>query len=133
MRFLIIDPNTRTVRSVDCPTLDAAKIDAGLDPHRVDHGVIARNLGIVVFEYGLFASPESIKYFVINGSLYAGPAVVYAYDNSGETTDAPEQLPWQPVWLDGADVETAIAVDIVQRPQVTVDGEVVWSWKHQQT
>jgi hypothetical protein len=51
MHFAIIKPATQETSIVDCPDIRDAQALAGLSG--VDHGVVARGLGIVVYEFGL--------------------------------------------------------------------------------
>lgn len=73
------------------------------------------------------------EYFRLGQNLYAGNAIVFAYDEAGETIDVPERVcsglidhfERLPTRLD---VENAIFIGKVNRPVVTVNGEEVWRW-----
>jgi hypothetical protein len=127
MKFAIINPTVQAIIPLDCRNLAMAEIEAGLKHSEVDHGQINRQLGIVVYEYGLFVPHEKQRYFAIGARLYAGNAVVYAFDETGETVDF-DGDGLNPAWLsDGAAVERAISAGICNRPQMSVDG-VFWRW-----
>src|SRR5262245_16560975 len=80
MRFAIIDPGTQTAVLEDFPNVRAAYKHAGLNACEIDHGIVSMGLAIVVHEYSLFEPAEQQHYFSIAGKLYAGKAVLYAFD-----------------------------------------------------
>jgi hypothetical protein len=132
MRFGIIDPRTTRYEFVETESLDEAKKLAGLDPDKVDHGVIWRDfrvggISIVVYEFALYLPAERARYFAIGQSLYVGQAVLYGFDVAGETIDLSE-LP--PVFFlrDAAEVERAIATGQITRPIVALNDDVIWRW-----
>src|SRR5262245_7851839 len=132
MRFGIIDPRTTRVEFVDAADLNEAKIAVGLDPLRVDHGVLWREPGaggasIVVYEFGLFVPRERQRYFAIGRSLYAGAAVVYGFDAAGETVDLAE-LPPVFFFRDADEVERAIETRQIGRPETAINNVVYWRW-----
>lgn len=134
MKFGIIDPTKKTTTTVEAKEFADALVLAGLKRGEVDHhDIVASGLGIVVFEFGLFAPAHRQSYFAIGGQLYGGNAVLYAYDELGVSIDF-KRDDWADVlnailWFDSAaDVEAAIAMTVVQRPQIAVNGEVGWQW-----
>lgn len=132
MRYLIVDPNTKSVRSCEAEHIHDAEQQAGLDVNHVDHGTVVRyrdgGIGIVVYEFGLLEPPEQQKFFSLAGQLFAGPAVLYAFDETGETCPMPK-LPNPPLWFDTVeDIELAIAANVVKRPATSVNGAVLWQW-----
>ena len=125
--FAIIEPARQSTVMVDCE-FDEAKQHAKLG--NVDHGVVLKletlTIGIAVYEFSLYVPPEKQSYFAINGKLYAGNAIVYAEDESG-----PIDLPDIPkvAFMPGVSaVERSIALGLVERPQLLVDGLVIWQW-----
>lgn len=132
MQFAIVYAHTQKVSIEDCPTIEAAMARAGLV--NVDHGVVAPvtpyrsvGMGIIVYEYGLFEPIEKQAYFAIGGRLYAGNAVIYAFDQRGETVN----LPGTPVvqFMPSARaVERNIALGLVERPIMSINDEVIWRW-----
>lgn len=127
LRFLIIDPAQKRCYPVQTKDLSDALALADLKPQTVDHGVVERGLGIVVYENSLFEPVEQQHYFELNGKLYAGNAVLYGYDKAGNTVDAPYSA--APVYFqDHIDVENAIVAGIVERPVMAVNGVVFWKW-----
>jgi hypothetical protein len=127
MHFAIINPIKKETVVVDCVSeSDAYKI-AGLSSARVDHGVIVPGIGIVIYEFGLFTPPSEQSYFAINGHLYAGVAVLYAFNKEGRTVSLQAVPPV--VFMPNAEaVERSIQLGLVQRPQITVNGETIWEW-----
>ena len=132
MKFATIEPQLRRAQIGDYADLHAAERAVGLEPTKVDHGVVSRTrrrgLSIVVFEFGMFVPPPQQFYFAIGSHLYAGNAVLYAFAPAGETIDIDEPLPPLDWFADASAVERAILRGAVMRPQLKVNGEVMWSW-----
>lgn len=125
MLFGIIDATQQTSTLEDWPDLRQAQRRAGIT--NVDHGGIAPGVGITVYQFGLFVSPAKQRYFAIARQLFAGNAVLYGFDERGESVDL-LMLP-QVYFLPGAAaVERSIALGLIQRPQMSVNGEVTWEW-----
>lgn len=127
-QFAIIRPKTQDVLSLRCRELRDTYVIAGLEPLKIDHGIVIRTphggIGIVVYEYSLFVPPAEQSYFAINGRLYGGNAVLYGF---GETISLPALLPV--VFLpNAAAVERNITLGLVQRPQMIANDEVLWQW-----
>lgn len=126
MLFATLNPDTHSIEIADYAELHDAVRAAGLDPYQTDHGIVAPGLGIVVFEWSLFAEPH---YYAINGSLFNGAAALYAFGIKGETLDIRADFIPYVKWLGRVEkVEEAIKFGKVKRPQTTINGEVVWSW-----
>jgi hypothetical protein len=125
MQFAIVNVTTLTVGVIECDDLIAAQIAAGLK--LVDHGVVAPGLGIVVDEFGLYTPPDKQSYFAIFRRLYAGNGVLYGFNRHGESVDLIAIPPV--VFMPSARaVERNIEIGAVQRPQTTINGEVIWQW-----
>jgi hypothetical protein len=125
MQFEIIRPATRETEVVQCEHLNEAMVMAGLVG--VDFGTVHRGLGIVVYEFSLFVPAAEQHYFVLGGRLYGGNAVLYSYDEAGETVDLKTAV--IPFWMDNvAHVERAIADGACVRPQMAVNRNVIWQW-----
>lgn len=128
MRYAVVKPQEESIAIVEEPTIDGATTKAELDPLRVDHGTVQQGLGIMVYEFGLLEPCE--HYFAIHGQLFAGNAVLYAYDEHGETVPVPMftlALPFK--FLHGiAAVEAAITRGEVTRPYAAVNGEKLAIW-----
>jgi hypothetical protein len=132
MKFVIVDPWKHEVRRVNARDANEAEVMAGLQPGQVDFGEAAPNVGIIVFEFGLLEPPAEQRYFTVGswGGLYAGAAVLYAFDDDGETVDLDEPPPVR--FLDTREeVEAAIAAGTVRRPYTSVNGVVLWEWPDQ--
>jgi hypothetical protein len=145
VRFLIVDPAKQEVRVVNAP--DAHDAHPDLYKRGVDFGTVFSGLGLYVYEYGLVDLQP--PYFALNGGLYSGDAVLFAYDHTGETVSMPEvkiepakgatvvtglEHPLVINWLPTpADAEIAIDSRVCARPEVAVsprNGErtVLWRW-----
>jgi hypothetical protein len=132
MRFGAIDPRTTQVEFVDAADLDEAKKIVGLDPLRIDHGVLWRDFrtggtAIVVYEFGFYLPRDRARYFAIGRSLFVGSAVVYAFDATGETVDLRE-LPAVFFFRDADEVERAIGTGQIVRPMMAINDQIVWRW-----
>lgn len=136
--FVLIDPTSKTVQNYDAPTVNDALRAIGLDSHEVDYGSIGYDLtlrfNIIVYEFGLL-TPKTDKYFATNYCLFNGPAVVYtSLKENGETTDFPLDLTELLrnsgiIWLNGtSECEAAIEKKLCNRPQTSINGQIVWSW-----
>jgi hypothetical protein len=140
-RYAIIEPQARKIRTGLFNDYRDAVRDAGLNPSELDFGTCARwpdgrTLSIIVYEFGLMNGDPS-AYFGFNGSLYNGPAVLFMANSEGETIDisealvahfASESCPHFLWFADLSEVEDAIRLRKIARPQSAVNGKVVWQW-----
>lgn len=130
-KFILIEPALKIVRNFETANLVGALRAVGLTDGETDHGMITKHLGIVVYEFGLFKPPEYQVYTVIDFRLYAGNAVVYAVDDVGETIDAMAAHAFATccLFLRGQrEVERAIQMGAVRRPQMSVGEDLIWQW-----
>jgi len=127
MRYAIINPKAKTLRAIDASSFEVALDVAELAAVGRDHGMITRNLAIVVYEYGLFEPPGQQYYFALGGRLYAGNALLYACDEAGETIDL-TACPEPTFFKDAAEVEAAIYMGAVARPTRSFNERIVWQW-----
>lgn len=132
MKFALIDTIQRKFWVAACDDLNAAKLLVGLKPLEVDHGVVMRNedggIALMVAEFGLFEPVDKQYFFSIGTHLYAGNAVLYAFDSSGDTVDFPSiRLPLR-FFLNHREVEAAIADGEIVRPTMSVNDAVLWRW-----
>jgi hypothetical protein len=127
-RYVIVDPRIRKVFAVDVETIQEAQRIAEIG--NVDHGQLAQGLGYCVYEYAMFEpSPDKQAYCGINGHLIPGPAVLYAFDEMGETIDLRlSEVPDVRWYLGINDVEAAIERREIVRPYVAVNDDVLWEW-----
>lgn len=131
MQFVIIRPREQTVETVNVDELREAQRLAGFDAfdYRVDFGVIRHGLSITVYEFGMFAKPSETFYFGLAQRLYAGNAVLFAYDDAGDTVSIDPKLVPPPLWFPTHQaVEMAIANRLIARPEIAVNGVVTWQW-----
>jgi hypothetical protein len=131
MKFVIIDPMHRAITSVDCEGIIEAQHIAGLG--FVDHGMIGRspNGGIAycIGEHSMFTPPAQQFYFGCAGRLMAGPVVLYAFDERGETKDLRRsEVPDVQWYLGVNDVEAAIDRNEIARPIMAVNDIILWQW-----
>lgn len=87
MRYAKIDAKARRLEVFETQEDDAAMARAGLQRGAVDHGQVTAGIGIVVHEFGLMADADKQSYFRIGARLYAGDALLYAFDEAGKTRD----------------------------------------------
>jgi hypothetical protein len=124
MRFGLITPPS--VRVQECSDFESARRAVGLGSLRTDHGTLSDVLAIVVHDSSLFQR-DRVKYFSIYAQLFAGNAVLYAFGPAGETIDV-KQLPPVTFYRDMAEVERAISIGAVKRPQMAYGETVYWRW-----
>lgn len=134
-RFIIVNPQQRSVAAMTFDSLREAKVAAGLDPDATDHGSIQigskglYGLGYCVYEYSLFVPVERQHYFSLFRLLIGGPAVFYGYDEAGETIDLRKsEFPDVRFYLGINDIEAAIERGEVQRPFMAANGVTMWEW-----
>ena len=130
-QFWIVHPESATTQCVRATDITEVYRLAGLDGLQVDHGVVHPGVGIVVYEYSMFAPPNEQRWFAVGSQLFGGKAVLYGFDHEGSTVDLPEPPPIL-FFRDAEQVEDMIQRGNVQRPQCAVNGAVYWSWPHTQ-
>lgn len=132
MRFAIIEPAKVSWEMVDAkeprdlyPQLGLGDVDHGtlVMPRDLPSGV---GIAIVVDGFGLFQPPDKQRYFAIGRKLFAGNAVLYGFDEGGETVDL-QEMPVV-VFLSPSGIEGAIALDQIDRPACTANGDKFWEW-----
>jgi hypothetical protein len=126
MRFGVIRPSRQELRYFEAKDMDQALVHVGLKRLEIDHGTVMPGIAIVVHELSLFKRPQS--YFAIRHRLYGGNALLYGFEPKGATIDlAPltETVGWLP---DQETAEIAISLGQVERPQMAVGNDVLWSW-----
>jgi len=132
MMFATVEPHLCQARIVGFKSLFAAERAIGLEPNKIDFAIVSRDrdrgIGIIVFEYGLFVPPHQQAYFAIEQRLYAGNALLYAFNQVGETIDFEPPLPFIDFFNGALDVEQAIHDGRIVRPQMLLNGKVIWSW-----
>jgi hypothetical protein len=134
MRFISIEPAETRVTTVEADNLFDLYQPLGLARTQVDHGQIVpphtlpngAGVAIVVQEFSLFVPTDKQRYFCIGRRLFAGNALLYGFDETGETID----LIGEPevVFMSSAGVEAAIGAGQIERPTMSVDGEQIWQW-----
>ena len=131
MRFILVEPRQQRMRPIDVEDIEAAKRLAQL-PKDVDFGTVFKGVSIIVYGQGLYEPPDDGRYFALNGQLYSGNAILFAYSHRGETIDliyATGERELKPIFFrDGAEIEAAIAAGKVERPTAGVNGVVMWEW-----
>ena len=135
-RFIGVNVKHQQILEIVAISLVTAQASLGLT--KVDHGVLKREsdgsgLGYVVDEFGWYKPADDQFYAIVLGRAIAGNAVIYAFDYAGKTIDAEPNLldfvrghmSWLPT---RADLERAIALSAVARPEISINGQVVWRW-----
>jgi hypothetical protein len=133
MKFAIIEPAAARWEVIEATTPQDLYARAGFDTN-IDHGMIAPagalpsgvGISIVVDGFSLFKPKEQQRYFAIGRQLYGGNAVLYGFDEHGETVDLKE-MP-VPVFMTLAGVEKAIEDGQIERPTSSFNGEKFWEW-----
>jgi hypothetical protein len=108
-----------------------AVMRAGIDHTHTDHGIVQRStnggIGVIVYEFGLYVDPTKQSFFAIDGNLYAGNAVLYAFGAHGETIDM--GMPPNIKFFDSiAEIESHIRLGKLNRPTMSLNGQVMWQW-----
>jgi hypothetical protein len=134
MKFAIVRCGEHVVEYIDADMLEQVLTKAGLASGSIDFATIqhptdaAYGIEIAVYEYGLYADPSAQEYFSIGRALFAGNAVLFGFDEAGNTVDIPLH-PLFPQWYrDGHDVEAAIRAGKIDRPVFVVNGVIMWQW-----
>lgn len=131
MKFVTIEPFETRVRLTEATDIHMVYARLALGSN-VDYAMVMRPRGprvgisIVVSGLSLFVPPDDQRYFVLNGRLYGGNAVLYAFDEAGKTLD----MPWSPavIFMSRTGVEEAIAHGQIERPQIVINGVAIWKW-----
>lgn len=108
-----------------------------LDRGKTECGIVwrgrLRRVGIIVDEAGLMVPPKEQHFFSIEAILYAGNAVLYAFDMCGATVDLEPPLPPVEFYRHAIDAEFAIQRGHVMRPKRVENGRVTWIWPNETT
>lgn len=131
MNFTIIEPAETRIRMADVREPWELYPQLGLNSG-VDHGVVVHGIGIIVGEFSMFVPPEDQRYFVIGRHLYGGNAILYGFDEHGETIDILDALSRvvmpAVVFISLAGIREAIAAGQIDRPIMAVNDVKMWEW-----
>ena len=133
MKYGRIDAAAHKLDVFSAETWIEAEHHCGLESGRTDHGVIMNDrtggIAIVVAEFGLYVPPLNQHYFAIGDRLFAGNALIYAFGEAGETVDFDDVERLTIRWFEsGHDVARALARGDLIKPQIVLNGMVVWEW-----
>jgi hypothetical protein len=133
MKFVIIDPAVRLYQRVNVGDIEDAYAMVGLKPGTLDHSVLmplcdGGGIGLVAYDFAFFVPPLEQSYFALNGKLLAGPAVLYQYDEPGHTVDLGDTVIVTRWFNSAAQVDYLIKAGVLERPELRVNGELIWSW-----
>jgi hypothetical protein len=136
MRFFIIDPADFSIREVHCEKLEEVLKQAGLEIMRTEFQTVYTEerwgLQIAYYETGLLEPPNGQhRFFSIGPQLFAGSVVAFAFSRpEGDTMSIPKEidLPAVMFYRSHLEVEAAIQRDEIERPQILINGSVVWEW-----
>lgn len=114
-RIAVIDPAQQQVVYKTVPDEDISRA-AGID--QTSHAVVQHGSNA---NYGLFTSTgmqsTTPEFFALNGHLYHGPAVLYAFDQEGRTIDITRRAHPRPLWIgDALSVQSAISEGVISWP-----------------
>jgi hypothetical protein len=132
-KFVLIDPRDCTVKLVALEDLSAGYDAVGLDRTNLDFTCIYKapmerwSLNIIVDDLGMYRPIEQAKYWSLGGQLLEGGAIIFKAEEGGETSSM-EMVPPVMFYRSHLEVEQAIARGEIARPQMSVNGEVVWRW-----
>jgi hypothetical protein len=134
--LIIINPKLKTIETLT-GDIGPALAKEIIGNEGVDHGMLAREFGYIVYEWGMYDGLAG-SYFAYGKALISGVAIVYAVNDYGETEDISaadaDQIRERVRWFDSGDeVERAIKAGEVKRPRVslTIPGQgtqVFWEW-----
>jgi hypothetical protein len=127
MRFVTVDPTNGTLEEIEADAFETAVEAAGLKRGETDIGIVSPGVAIVVYEFGLYVPREEARYFAIRDQLFAGKALLYGFNNVGETIDL-RAYPVPTFFDSWQHVEAAITAGFIRRPRMTVNGQEVWRW-----
>jgi hypothetical protein len=131
MKYATIEPAEMRVTKVEAENSHELYERLGLGDN-TDFGVVMSphltgiGIGIIVDGFSLFKPPDQQRYFIINRALYGGNAILYGFEENGESVDlamVPEVF-----FLSLAGVEEAIASGRIQRPFMAINDERFWEW-----
>lgn len=136
MKFAILNPKARTFTYVEAPDFAPVVRQAGLLSGEIDLGVLkplrhGGGIGYAVYQFSNYVPPDRQSYCSIEGTgaLIAGNAVLFEYARGGATIDLSEDWKLEPIWFSGPEaVEAAIVAARVIRPELAINGEVIWAW-----
>lgn len=136
MKFAIIKSAAKQIELVDEPDVWAA-MEAHTDLKRgeIDFGSLSREVKIIVYEFGMFLEPDDPRdhHFSLGRQLFVGDAVIFASDDEGETIDFTDKnlvllKAVTHFYQSRATVEYAIRNGRIDRPQMSLNGEIIWQW-----
>lgn len=133
MRVMIVRAAEHKIEPLVVDEVHQAYATAGLAPGTLEHNIVQRpngivpGIGVFVFQSALTEHQDKQSYFVLNHKLFGGNAVVYCFNEGGETVDA--SIGPVIFLADQWEVETAIRAGEIQRPVIKNDNnDVVWRW-----
>lgn len=133
-RYVLVDAVNKTVKHHEAESITECYPLVGLKAAELDHGTVFRDetgcgIALFVYEYGLVEPPATQLFFSIERELYAGNgAVLFAFDERGETINMPDTLPPVMFYQNAKAVERAIQRGEVPRPRMAVNGITTWEW-----
>lgn len=138
MRFITVQPKWPNITVLFEQYRDhhLALRSVGLDPLKCDHGIVRvtmnGGISVIVGEFGLF-DPQA-ELWLCCGRMFAGPAILYQFDERGDMVDLDKLRYGDPIHDFGiVPVNRAAAMELIEagtiaRPQHRLNGEVMWQW-----
>lgn len=145
MKFAIVRPGEQRVQAVSAGDINIAVQLAGLSMGELDFGIVSPvskkrpGLAVTVYEFGLCKmnkrtgkNQKPLPMFGLGQQLYAGNAVLYSFDEEGETVDLAvgiRDIARDIIWLpDQKEAEKAIMSNLVLRPVQAINGVIMAAW-----
>lgn len=136
MRAILINPFDQTIEDIDIPNVEIETIYEQIGHEGFDISRLGSNVVAFVDEMGLYRKDQRYWLFDKPGGrvLMAGKALILSMGFDGETLEldprATLALTRQYVrWLGNAETaEAAIVAGAVGRPEIAVNGHVIWQW-----
>lgn len=122
----LIDAKNKTATLAHVASMEHAKQAVGLGAD-TDHGIVYPGIGIIVDGHGLYKDPRDQHYFSIGRRMYAGSAVLFAFDEAGNNIDL-TKLGVVMFYDDYKKAEADMRAGTIERPTVTINGSVIWKW-----
>lgn len=136
MRAILIDPHSETVSEVEIHNAELDTLQEAIGADSIDFSSLGSGVKAVVDDLGLYRPGQRYWFFNLPGGLVmmAGKALLVSMAPDGEldglthkaTLDYTRSIV---AWLgDRHGAEQAILSGRVKRPEIAVNGNVVWQW-----
>jgi hypothetical protein len=136
VNYILINPDQKQCHLAACSSIEEAysMVELKTDTEfGVDHAVVWRSPGLrslsIAVEGCSLLDGADRGLFSLAGRLLAGPAVLYACDEAGETVSAVMgDLPPLTWYQNARAAELAICHGEIERPRIRIGDQVLWEW-----